>query len=569
MAEFFQRPRKIRKTDYLIGLLAVFALILLMIENSEYLSAYAWLIRYLNISVLFIFVFDVVARFLVCPNKRNHLKANWFDLIVFVPLLQFVQGLEMTPFFIIARQVVIITMLVSRARRANKLISMLSFRPAQLMLSSFAFAIAIGTVLLMLPAATVSGVRTPLLDALFTATSAVCVTGLIVRDTATYFSRFGQLVILSLIQVGGLGIMTFSVSLALLLRKRFDMKQQMEMRDVLDPDQTTNVKKFVLFIFKMTFLLEAFGALFLFLIWRPHFNNLFTAGYHAIFHSVSAFCNAGFSTFSDSLMGFKYDWGTNIVIGILVISGGIGFMVISDIFQRLKSMFIRGRVRKHKTKVQTKIVIITSTLLVIFGALLLFSLDYGRSFAGVTLGNKVTLSLFQSLTARTAGFNTWDIGTMSSASLLIMMLLMFIGASPGSTGGGIKTTTFSVLWAVLASSAKRKENVEMFKRTIPEEIIKKAMILVFSSLAIIFVFTVGLLYVENQLFIRVLFEVVSAFGTVGLSTGITPLLSMPGKSMLTVLMFIGRLGPLTIGYAFAGRRNAPKYTYAEERVMIG
>lgn len=558
-----------RPLDAFIGLVAIFALGLLLLENCEYLQAYSTLISRLNLIVLLIFMGDVIWRFAASPNKAAHLKSNWFDLIVFVPLVQYVRGLDATPFFIVARQVVIITMLISRTRRANKLIAMLSFRPAQLMLTSFAFAIAFGAVLLMLPAATVSGVRLSLVDALFTATSAVCVTGLIVKDTATYFSPFGQLVILALVQIGGLGIMTFSVTLALLLRKSFGVKEQFEMQEVLDQDVISNVKNLVMFIFKMTFILEIAGALVLFLLWRDRFNGGLTALYHAVFHSVSAFCNAGFSTFSDSLMRFSDDLWTNLTIMLLVVLGGLGFIVIRDFYHNLRNKFGRNRDITMKLRVQTRLVLYVSMLLIAIGTLLIFFMERKLAFAGLRFDQRLLVSLFQSITTRTAGFNTVDIVRLSAPTLFFMLIFMFIGASPGSTGGGIKTTTIAVFWATIVSAFRQREQVQIFKRTIPFEIIQKAVLLFGAAIMLVMTFILVLLYTEQKPLLDVAFETVSAFGTVGLSTGLTPLLSSKGKIVITLLMFIGRLGPLTIGYAFAGRHRPANITYAEERVMIG
>ncbi|MFH1457556.1 MAG: TrkH family potassium uptake protein [Candidatus Omnitrophota bacterium] len=552
-----------KKIDYFIGIVALFAFLLLMAELSSLLRAYAEILHMANLAILLLFIADVVLRFFLSQDKKKHLRGNWFDLIVFVPLIRFMGGIEQTPFFVIVWQVVIILMLVSRVRRANKLVTLLSLKPAQLMVTSFSFAIGMGAILLMLPAASASGDRTSLVDALFTATSATCVTGLVVKGTASHFSFFGQAVILSLIQIGGLGIMTFSVSLALLLRKRLEMQRQIVMRDVLDQDTLLSVRGLTVFIVKMTVAFELIGAALLFILWKDNFTSKPLTAYYALFHSVSAFCNAGFSTFNDSLMRFSGDIGTNITIMALIISGGLGFTVIKDLIDRIR------RKKAARFRVQTKIVLAASFLFIVAGALGFYLLEAHHSLVGLGMKDRILVSLFQSVASRTAGFNTCDISALSSATLFMVIVLMFIGGSPGSTAGGIKTTTVAVLWAAIVSGFKQKEHCELHRRTIPFVVVRKAISLVLISLVIVASFFLLLLYIEQEKFSALMFEAVSAFGTVGLSTGVTALLSGKGKIVLTLLMFIGRLGPLTITYAFMQPRKPARYMYAEERVMIG
>ncbi len=555
--------------DYFTGFTAVFAFFLLLFENTAYLKPYSHIIGEINLAVVLIFILDVLLRFLASPDKKKHLLRNWFDFIVFVPFIQLAWGIENTPFFVITRQVVIITILISRVRKTNKLLNLISLKPAQLVIVTFAAAIIAGTILLMLPAATVSGERTSFIDALFTATSATCVTGLIVKDTAAYFSMFGQVVILGLIQIGGLGIMTFSVSLALILGRRMNLQHEAIMSDVVEQSALAEVKNTIMYILRMTFILELLGALFLFFAWLGKTGGVFNTFYYALFHSVSAFCNAGFSTFTANLVGFREDIWTNAVICCLIISGGLGFTVIKDIQKYFRSRFDFSLKAKNNLKVQTKIVLITSLILVVLGGAVLYFLEKDHAFSGLSEKNKILSSLFQSVTARTAGFNSCDIAGLSSASLFVMIGLMFIGGSPGSTAGGVKTTTLSVLWAVLISEIRGRENVEIGRRTIPPETIKKAVTMFFLSIILVGLFVSALLFMEKKMFLDTLFEAVSAFGTVGLSTGLTGVLSGNGKLVVAILMFIGRLGPLTLGYAFLKRRVVPKYEYAQESVAIG
>ena len=560
---------KLNILDYFVGFVAIFAFLLLLVENESFLSPYRDVIDTINFAILAIFMGSVLVEFSLSKNKIQHLKSNWLDLIVFLLLIQSLLGIKSITLFVLIRQLIIIAMLVSRTRKVTKFITLLSLRPTQLMTVSFAFTIGVGAILLMLPVATQSNVKTSLTDALFTATSATCVTGLIVKDTANYFSLFGQLVIISLIQIGGLGIMTFSVSLALFIRKRVDLKRELIMQDVLDQDTLTDIKGLILFIVKMTILFELIGAIVLFALWKNRFLSISWAIYHSIFHSISAFCNAGFSTFSNNLMNFSNDIFTNTTICLLIIFGGLGFIVIKDIHGSIKDRFINGSMKLLRLRIQTRIVLLSTILLIAIGSVVIFFIEKDNTLISLDTKEKVVISVFQSITSRTAGFNTCDISKVGSTTLFLIMTLMFIGACPGSTAGGIKTTTLSVLWATIVSGFRQRDNVEISRRIIPSEVVQKAMTVLTTSLMIVFIFTSILLYLEKKMFIDVFFETISAFGTAGLSTGITPELSTKGKLLITLLMFIGRLGPLTVGYAFIKGSKKAKYYYAEERVMIG
>jgi trk system potassium uptake protein TrkH len=339
---------------------------------------------------------------------------------------------------------------------------------------------------------------------------------------------------------------------------------------VLDQDMLSTVKSFLLFIVKMTLIFESIGALLLFFVWRARFfSNWAEAAYHAIFHSISAFCNAGFSTFADSLVRFSGDIWTNVVIALLIVFGGLGFLVIYDMYNKAKKKSIKQSAGTVGLRLQTKTVISMSLFLIITGAIFIY-FSAGDGVLGFLSGTeRAAVSLFQSVTTRTAGFNTCHISSLSASALFCMILFMFIGGSPGSTAGGIKTTTVAVLWAALRDGFRQKEHVEMCKRTVPTDVVLRALAILSSSVIIVVVFVFLLLYFEKKLFMDILFEAVSAFGTVGLSTGITPELSTQGKILISLLMFIGRVGPLTIGYAFVRQRPKTYYKYAEERVMIG
>jgi trk system potassium uptake protein TrkH len=555
--------------EYFIGIVALAAFLLLIVELGGYFADYAHLFRLANLSILALFMIHVILRFLRAPDKRKHLRRNWLDAIVFIPLIQFVGGIQHTPAWIIVWQAVIVVMLLSRARRTKNLFAHLGLRPAQIMIASFAFTIGIGAILLMLPAATTTGAGAPLVDAFFTAASATCVTGLAVRDTATYFSPFGQAVILVLIQLGALGIMTFSVALAVLVKKRVEMQRQIEMQEMLDQDTIASMRDLVAFIVKMTFAIEALGAVALFFAWRGALGGGPATAWHAVFHSISAFCNAGFSTMSDSLVRFAGDIGTNAAIVALIMFGGFGFTVVRDIIGNFRGRYFSRGHRVLSLRVQTKIVLSASFGLVAAGAALFYALERNGVLAGLGVKDRILVSIFQSITTRTAGFNTCDVGALSSATLMLAIILMFVGASPGSTGGGIKTTTVAVLWAAVASGLRKEPYAQLYRRTVPLEVIQKAASVLVISLIVVLGFTLALLSFEPKPFRDVIFETVSAFGTVGLSTGITGDLTARGRVAITLLMFLGRLGPLTIAYAFLRARKPAHYRYAEERVMIG
>ena len=447
--------------------------------------------------------------------------------------------------------------------------AMLRLRPAQLMLGSFIVTIALGTSLLMLPAATHPGQSTGLIDALFTATSATCVTGLAVQNTATHFSGFGKTIILLLIQVGGLGIMTFSVFFVFLTRRALSMRNQSIMQDVLDQESLSSARQLIRFIFIMTILLETTGTLLLFGNWYTSDTPPLQTLGHALFHSISAFCNAGFSTFSANLEPFALDRPTNFIISVLIILGGLGFVVISDLYQALNQR-IRRRTPPHRFRIQSRVVLSWTGALLLLGTALIFILERHRLFAGHSTPDALLLSFFQSVTTRTAGFNTCANGVLQASTLLVCIVLMFAGASPGGTGGGVKTTTLATLGAFIRAGFRNRPNAELYRRTIPTELIQRAVMVLCSSLLIVFAATILLCTVEAKPFMPLFFECVSAFATAGLSTGITPHLSATGRIILILLMFIGRLGPLTIGFALILHQRQPaRYTYATERIMIG
>lgn len=443
--------------------------------------------------------------------------------------------------------------------------------PPQILAFSFLCVIIIGTVLLSMPFATESGRKLPLVDSLFTATSATCVTGLIVRDTGTHFSGFGKAVILILLQMGGLGIMTFSTLFAILLGRKLTIKHDVVIQRTMTANKVQNLATLITYILLITLGIELLGAACLAFRWAGttdwSFGKVLA---NSVFHSVSAFCNAGFSLFSTSFSSFLGDAYINLIMIFLIIIGGIGFVVILELPRLLR------RKPPYRVSIQTKVALTVSLSLILIGATVFLFSEGNNAMDGLSGKEKILGSVFQSVTTRTAGFNTLNIGKLATPTLCFFVFLMFIGASPGSTGGGIKTCTFGVLLATAFSMLKNRDRVSMFKRTIPKDVVRKALVVLFLALTWIFVAALLLAVTESgkaasldNFFLRVLFEVTSAFGTVGLSTGITSTLSMAGKVIIICTMFAGRVGPLTLALAVALQRDKVAYTYPEEKIMIG
>jgi len=435
--------------------------------------------------------------------------------------------------------------------------------PPLLIIWGFAVIILLGTVLLAMPAASASGKSVGLLDALFTATSAVCVTGLIVLDTGTDYSLLGQIIIMLLIQLGGLGFMTFGVFTAVLLGKKIGLKQRLLIQESTHAISNAGLVRLSLGILLITLIFEAAATVVLAVRWYGELG--FKSIYYALFHSISAFNNAGFSLWSDSLTRYVGDPVVNVVISSLFITGGIGFIVIIDLYAKRKW---------PQLALNSKIVLTTSLLLCAAGFFFVYLLESFNpdTLGSLNTGQRLWAAYFQGVTPRTAGFNTMDIGQMLAATQLLMIILMFIGASSGSTGGGIKTGTFAILVLSFIAIIRGRSEVSVFRRTVGTEIILRSLAVILASIGVILIATLLLTLTEHSLqrdFLEVLFEAVSAFGTVGLSMGLTADLSGMGKIIIILTMFVGRLGPLTMAFALAQRGIKPSVRYAEEKIVIG
>jgi trk system potassium uptake protein TrkH len=545
------------------------ALAVLLAERTHWGALWPDVFRWLGILSLAPLAADVVWRRARKDRPDGRSGTRWLEWFAFVPLAQLAVAPSEHPAWVGVRLAAIFASLTCRTRDGYRFITVLRGRPTRLLAAAFGLGIAAGAVLLSLPAAAANGQRFGFVDALFTATSAVCVTGLTVRNTATEFSAFGQATILALIQVGGLGIMTFSGWLAILLRRGMDLRGQAVMLGTLDAESLQDMRRLMRFVVPMTLAIEGIGFLALFVLWAPQVWETGPRLWQATFHSVSAFCNAGFSTFPDNLVRFRGDVGTNLTVAALIVSGGLGFMVLNDLARRVAIRDPRERAAPGRLRAQTRIVLTASLFLTIGGAALILGLEWRGALASLSVSDRLLTAVFQSITARTAGFNTCDIGGFSTGTLLVLGILMFVGASPGSTGGGIKTTTAAVLWATVVSELRGREHTELFRRSIPPEVVRKALSVLCVSLVLVAGFGGLLLVCETGRFVDVLFETVSAFGTVGLSTGLTPKLTTAGRLAVMALMFMGRVGPLTIAHGLARQRAGARYAYPEERVMVG
>ncbi|NJJ41156.1 TrkH family potassium uptake protein [Paenibacillus apii] len=439
----------------------------------------------------------------------------------------------------------------------------LKISPPQILVIGFAVIILIGALLLMLPVSHVSGQPLGFLDALFTATSATCVTGLVVKDTGTFFTTFGQIVIMLLIQVGGLGFMSMATLFALVFRRRISLRERLVLQEAMNQSSMEGIVRLIRSVLIYSLVIEACGALLLTIRWAFDMP-LGRAVFFGIFHAVSMFNNAGFDLFGGyrSLTGYAGDPVVNIVVMFLIVSGGIGFIVMSDVIDYR---------RKRKLSLHSKVVLSMTAALIVIGAVVLFIFEFtnSRTLGSLGWGGKIWSSFFQSVTPRTAGANTLDMTGLRQASQFFIVILMFIGASPGSTGGGIKTTTFTIMIGAVIAMLRGREDIVLFRCRLAQERVFKALTITLLALLLIVAVSMVLSTTEDTSFLKVLFETTSAFATVGLSLGLTPDLSAAGKILICLTMFAGRLGVLTLAYALGPKKGKELYRYPEGKMIIG
>ena len=431
----------------------------------------------------------------------------------------------------------------------------------QFIILGFAGIIFVGALLLMLPISSATGTITPFNEALFTSTSAVCVTGLVVQDTGSYWSFVGQLIILILIQTGGLGVVTVAAFVFMLSGRKISLMQRSTMQDAISAPKVGGIVRLTRFILRGTFLIELLGALAVLPVFCRDYG--WRGVWMAIFHSISAFCNAGFDILGTesnrypSLTGYAGSPVINITIMLLIVIGGIGFLTWNDICE--------NKWRFHRYRMQSKVILVTTGLLILLPAVFFFFSD----FSALPAGNRLLASFFQSVTPRTAGFNTVTLSAMSGASQGIMILLMLIGGSPGSTAGGIKTTTLAVLLANTAATFRQRENAQFFGRRIDCSAVKTAATILTMYLVLFFGGAVFISAYENLPLSACLYETASAVGTVGLTLGITPQLRIPSQMVLILLMYLGRVGGLTLIYAALSGKKATGAKLPQEKITIG
>nr|WP_177297401.1 TrkH family potassium uptake protein [uncultured Blautia sp.] len=435
------------------------------------------------------------------------------------------------------------------------------FTSFQVIILGFFSVILLGSLLLMLPFATRDGHGASFADGLFTATSAVCVTGLIVHDTATYWSEFGQVVILTLIQIGGMGVVTIAVAIAVASGRKIGLMQRSTMQEAISAHQVGGIVRLTKFILKTSFSIELLGALLLAPVFCEDFG-IFKGLWYSVFHSISAFCNAGFDLIGvrepfSSLTSYASNPIVNFTIMALIITGGLGFVTWADIK--------KNRLHFRKYNMQSKVILTVTAGLLVFPAIYFFFCE----FSGLPLGQRILSSLFQSVTPRTAGFNTADLTLLTETGLMLMIILMLIGGSPGSTAGGMKTTTVAVLFSSALAVFRKQDSAHFFSRRIPDNAVKNAATILMMYLMLFLGGGMVISYIEGVPLISALFETSSAIGTVGLSLGLTPSLGMVSKAILILLMFLGRVGGLTLIFAALSERNTFGSRYPQEKITVG
>ena len=515
-----------------------------------------------------------IQLFLLAGRWRTYLKGNLFkysmSLLMLVGFLAMQIGHwiglgEFVYAYETLLKLYLLTNIWQKFIKLSQYLAQFNTSPARFIVISFGSAILIGAGLLMLPKATT--IPFHFIDALFTSTSAICVTGLIVVDTATAFTRTGQLIILGLIQLGGLGIMTVTAFFSLIIGQRMTRREQVLIGNVLSTDRPAQLGDILKVVFLTTIAIEACGMVLLYLSWYTVLSPEL-AWYTAFFHAISAFCNAGFSTFSDSLMGFATRIPVNLLICGLIILGGLGFRTLRD----LKSLFSRGSLRQKigRISVQSKVILMMTGFLLASGTCIFLGLENTNIFQENALGHRLLMAFFQSVTCRTAGFNTVDIASLHPSSLMFSIILMFIGAAPGSTGGGLKVTTVAILVGTVISAARGKTRLELFRRTIPVKVLYQTLVVItiYLFVAVLVSFLLSITEHHSRP-VELIFETISALGTVGLSTGVTPRLTVAGKILIIVTMFLGRIGPFTLALAIGQRQLRESYNYPEEEVQIG
>ncbi len=542
------------------------------------------------------YILNFVVKILYTYEPRKFFRKNWFEGLLMLFLI--VEGIsynffdslvlsrlfigigieKITDYYTIFIQMYFLVVVFVQIARTSTILPSFKLHPSLIFILSFLALIVGGTVLLMLPEMTVQAGSMELIDAFFTSTSATCVTGLIVEDTATFFTFKGQFVLLILIKLGGLNIIAFGSFLALMAKFGVGVKHHSVIEDFVNKESFISAKGMLGRVIIWSFAIEIIGTLLLYYSWNDAlpFETSGDRLFFSLFHSFSAFNNAGFSLMTDGLFNdyLKYNYLTHNIISLLVFLGALGFVAMFDLFGWRN---IKNRIENPWKQItfSTKIALNFSLALVVLGTVLFYVLEANNTLADHSFIGKVTTSLFQSVT-RTSGFNTVDIAALGIPMTIVMLFLMFVGSSSSSTGGGIKTSTFALLWATTISTIRSKKNIELFKKTISNDLVFRAfavfVFFVVGNLICIFLLSItesDILNQANRSILDIIFEEVSAFGTVGLSTGITSELSPIGKIIIIASMFIGRIGTLTVAFALGKKAISTGYKYPQGHTMVG
>lgn len=575
--------------DILMGSISLIALIcLVLLAGFRYTPEQFILLKLIVDAVTILFIAQEGVRWFLTANRPKYARTRWlenlFAILLFVHLIfeysivGYFSGIfpelaekDMRLIYLGLIQFSIFFIFLIKAFRYNHLIGKLNLHPGAIFALSFAFIILIGSLLLMLPNSTPDHNRIRYIDALFTSTSAVCVTGLTAVDTAKDFTVLGKSIILMLIQVGGLGVMTLSTFFAALFAGGISIRVRVMMKDLLSEENLSGVTSILIKISLFTFAIEAIGALLLYVSLGGSLPLNKEFMYVSVFHSISAFCNAGFSLYSSGLVEahLQNNYLFTSTIMLLIVLGGISFGVLSNLYD-LFSDGKKFKRLKHRFRISTKIILITTVSLIAGGAFLMYFAESFSYYPQFGWFEKVYHSIFLSVTARTAGFNTVPTEKLSNAVVMLLIVLMWIGASPNSTGGGIKTTTFALMVLALYNQIRGKERVEAFHRRIETESIHRSFLVASAALFVLCVGSIMLVWIEpDKNAIDLIFEATSALGTVGLSRNLTFFIGDGGKSVLIALMFIGRIGALTFFLAFIKPQPEPNYKLPIEKIVVG
>jgi len=569
--------------DRITPLFGIIAFVSLFLKYGFHLSD-EWIQNLLILDevIAAVFVITLLVNFLISDKKWQYVKQSPFEfgllfLFIISIVLEEIFSIEdphllirrstshsfIKLYFIIIQIYIIINGFVSLAKTSEKWL-FISLNPSRILMISYVIVIIAGVLMLKLPKATYSGISW--IDAFFTSTSAVCITGLSTLNISRAFTFEGQVIIMLLIQLGGLGIITLTSFIALFIQKGFRLRDQVIVQEILDNENLSSLASILKAIVSITFISELIGAVALYFSWKHLGLSESDRIFSAVFHSVSAYCNAGFSTFLNGFetTGYAFNSISLITIMLLIVFGGLGFYTYSDIF-RIGEIKM---VRKKGLTLQSKMIIIATVVLLLFGAGMIWITQHAQ-WKNLPLGEQVLRSFFLSVSSRTAGFSVVSIGELAIPTLMLLILLMYIGGAPNSTSGGIKMTTVITLLASLGTFIKGKRRVEIGWNTIPMRIVRRAFIVFTVSIFLIMTVLFVLSWTEDQDFMDILFEIISAFGTVGLSRGITPDLTLTGKLLIALVMFAGRIGLFSFAVAMSEVRDDTSYKFPEINLMVG